>query len=529
MSVVEFFLDNGYLISPDILDRMNNDNKTSFLERVEDNIKGQTLVVVNKDVHDLILKKNFLGEVNWREFEKSRFLFEKGRDNGVYQAFLGSLYGGKPQFILSQESSKGVVSLKSYNKKSIKRTVQDFVSYYKIRYNFLRKVLMNRSELQNTVSITRLLNKNEREEVSLIGLVMDKNTTKNGNILIKLEDITGEISVLINKNKNDLYKVAKDIVLDEVVGIKGMVGNKIVFANDIYFPGIPVSNIAKKSKEEVYAVFTSDIHLGSNEFLEKNFLKFIDWLNGNLGNDEQKEISEKVKYLFIVGDTVDGVGVYPTQEEDLTIKDVIKQYDKLAEYLGKIRKDIAIIMCGGQHDALRLAEPQPIFDEKYAKSVLDLPNVVPVSNPALVNIHKKEDFDGFDILMYHGASFHYYVDNVESLIVNNSRDNPRLILNYLLQKRHLSPTHESGLYIPDSKEDFLIIDKVPDVLVCGEMHRTDVASFNNVITLNCSCWQSKTDFQEKTGNNPDPGKVPVLNLKTREVRIMNFGVEDGNK
>ena len=37
-----------------------------------------------------------------------------------------------------------------------------------------------------------------------------------------------------------------------------------------------------------------------------------------------------------------------------------------------------------------------------------------------------------------------------------------------------------------------------------------------------SCWQSITPFEEKVGNNPDPCKVPVLNLKTREIKIMDF-------
>ena len=69
----------------------------------------------------------------------------------------------------------------------------------------------------------------------------------------------------------------------------------------------------------------------------------------------------------------------------------------------------------------------------------------------------------------------------------------------------------------------LVIDKVPDIFVCGEMHRSDVSSYNGVLTINCSCWQAKTEFQEKTGNNPDPAKVPLLNLKTTAIKILNFG------
>ena len=38
-----------------------------------------------------------------------------------------------------------------------------------------------------------------------------------------------------------------------------------------------------------------------------------------------------------------------------------------------------------------------------------------------------------------------------------------------------------------------------------------------------NCMNEKTKYQEKTGNNPDPCKVPIINLKTREIKIMKFG------
>ena len=31
-----------------------------------------------------------------------------------------------------------------------------------------------------------------------------------------------------------------------------------------------------------------------------------------------------------------------------------------------------------------------------------------------------------------------------------------------------------------------------------------------------------TAFEEKVGNDPDPGKVPMFNLKTREIKILDF-------
>ena len=42
----------------------------------------------------------------------------------------------------------------------------------------------------------------------------------------------------------------------------------------------------------------------------------------------------------------------------------------------EIRNDIKIIICGGQHDALRLSEPQPPLDNFYAQPLYDIKNIV---------------------------------------------------------------------------------------------------------------------------------------------------------
>ena len=51
----------------------------------------------------------------------------------------------------------------------------------------------------------------------------------------------------------------------------------------------------------------------------------------------------------------------------------------------------------------------------------------------------------------------------------------------------------------------------------------------DVLIIANSCWQSMTSFEEKVGNVPDPCKVPILNLKSREIRILDFSGEDVNR
>ena len=172
---------------------------------------------------------------------------------------------------------------------------------------------------------------------------------------------------------------------------------------------------------------------------------------------------------------------------------------------------------------MRIAEPQPPLYKDFAKPIYQLPNATLVSNPALVNIHSSKDFPGFDVLLYHGYSFDYFISEVESIRNNGGYDRADLMMKFLLQRRHLAPTHTSTLYIPETTKDPLAIEKIPDIFATGHIHKS-VASHYKHITLICgSCWQAKTAFQEKVGHNPEPSRIPIVNLKTREVKILKFG------
>ncbi|MBS3108560.1 metallophosphoesterase [Candidatus Woesearchaeota archaeon] len=545
---VNIFLENDFLPSPDIIKDIKNIPSKEIIEAIQKNIEfPEKLLVINKDIIAIIPKLSEKADINWAEFEKAKVMIEKGKIDKTYNIFLDLLtykVEDKKKKELDKlleevkkeekldineepptEAPLNVIILKTYKDDPKKLEVADFVEYFKIRYNLIKEVLQNRQEIQDPISINRILTKKEKETVAFIGIVYNKKTTKNNNILLTIEDPTGLIDVLVNKEGKAIEN-ARNIVNDEVIGIAGVYGGRVVFATNIIFPDIPLSKELKKCDEEVYAAFISDLHFGSKLFLKDDFIKFIEWINGKTGSFLQKRVSSKVKYLFIIGDSVDGVGVYPNQDKELVLKDISQQYELCAEYLGMIRKDIKIILAPGQHDSIRVAEPQPQLDKEFAKSLYALPNVIFVSNPSLVNIHSKKDFEGFNVLIYHGASYHHYIDEIDSLRQTNTRDNPTNILKFLLQKRHLAPSHTSTVYIPSRDHDPFFIDKIPDLMLSGEMHRSDVATYNNITMINCSCFQGKTPFQEKTGNNPLPSRVPIMNLKTREVKILNFSSEE---
>lgn len=410
----------------------------------------------------------------------------------------------------------------TYDEHEKKRELQDFVDFFNSRYAALRRILENRQELQNAVSISRILGKHEKNAVAIIGIICEKNITANNNYVLTLEDPTGQVKVLVNKSKPELFKLAQELVLDEVIGIVGTSMDTIVFANNILHPDVPLNKELKKAPDEVYALFLSDIHVGSRYFLPNEFNRFLSWIRRETGTEEQKDIAQKVKYIFFVGDLVDGVGVYPDQQKELIIPDIYDQYTSFAALISKIPSYIKLIMCAGNHDALRLAEPQPKHDLLFSKPLYQLPNVTIVSNPSLVNIHAKEGFPGIDVLMYHGYSFDYYVANVDHIREQGGYDRADLIMKFLLQRRHLAPTHTSTLYVPNPTKDPLIIDKVPDIFASGHIHRAVAANYRNVTLISGSCWQSTTAFQVKMGHHPEPARVPAVNLKTRKVKMLRF-------
>jgi len=477
--------------------------------------------LVSHDLKDCIKENEVepLIEFINKNFEKKPCFLNKD----IYDAFKNTSNSEKKCEVVEVEKAVNFkrenIELKVYAKKNYVHTnrkldINDWVNYYLDRYHKLSEMLKNRDELKGVLSISKL--KNATGRVAVIGMVKDIQKTNNNNYILTLEDPTDEIKVFL---KGEIAKKAEEIVYDEVLGVAGSKNKDIIYADNLVFPDIPERPI-KKAEDEIYAAFISDIHVGSNMFLPKEFQSMIDWLNGKVGDNLQMEMAKKVKYLFITGDLVDGVGIYPGQEKELLISDIFKQYESFSKYIEQIPDDIKIIVCPGNHDALRLDEPQHAIFRDMAEALYKKPNVTMVSNPSLVNIHNVGKFPGFDILMYHGYSFDHYVSEVPSLR-KYGYERADKIMEFLLKKRHLAPTHGSTVITP-APQDFLIIDKLPDAFVTGHIHMAKVGRYKNILTVSSSCFQDRTAFQEKLGHHPEPGRVPIMNLQKNEVKMLRF-------
>lgn len=383
----------------------------------------------------------------------------------------------------------------SSNKSYTSGEIGDLITYFQSRYEKLSKILKQRPDLKMTTKIADI--EDGQTTLNLILMVKEIRTTKNGHKFIEFEDDTGSLSILFSNKNEELFADAEKLVRDEVVGVIANKDGDFVIANQLIYPD--VTRIEEKEMD-FGIVFLSDVHIGSLTFLEDAFKKFIDWINCEYGNEEQRKVAEDIKYLIVAGDIVDGIGVYPNQDKELSIKDIREQYEEAARFLGNIRSDIKIIITPGNHDASRLAEPQPAVPEEYAKSLYKLNNVEFVSNPAVVSL------DGINVLIYHGESFNELPMAIKGL----SYEKNEQMMEELLRKRHLAPIYGERTPLASELEDYLVIEKVPDIFHTGHIHINSYKKYNGIHLINSGTFQTQTEYQKIKNIEPTPAQVPVI-------------------
>jgi DNA polymerase II small subunit len=391
-------------------------------------------------------------------------------------------------------------------------TLEEYHALFQDRYKRLEKILRQRIDVRAATPIREALKSQPKTKLKIICMLTERRDAKQQTIL-SVEDLDGSATVLVpSKAPDEVKKKALQILPDQVICLAVIKSRTNLFlCEDIIFPDIG-RKAPQRAQEPVYAVLTSDIHVGSTKFNREAFKRFILWLKGKYGTAEMREIAGRVKYLLVAGDIVDGVGVYPGQQFELTIRDVHKQYDFAVKYLEKIPKYIEIVLAPGNHDASRKALPQPAIPADYLRAIEGKPNIHSVGSPCLLSLH------GVDILMDHGRS----LDDIISVIPGMSHDHPEKSMRLLLQGRHLAPVYGGKTMLSPENRDYLVIDKVPDILHAGHVHVLGTCNYRGVLVVNSGGWQEQTDYMEKLGLVPTPGKVPVINLMTLETTILNF-------
>ena len=257
---------------------------------------------------------------------------------------------------------------------------------------------------------------------------------------------------------------------------------------------------------------TVDAHIGSKMFMKEAFNRVVMWLNCRLGNSRQRDLASRVKYVVIAGDLVDGVGIYPKQEDDLAITDVYKQYEVAAQYIEQIPDYIEVILIPGNHEPTRQSLPQPEVPREFAEPIYQSREVRSLGNPAEVSLHD------IRFLLYHGRS----LDDVMATIPGLTFQSPHLAMEFLLHCRHLAPEYGNRTRIAPESDDSLVIENVPDLFHSGHTHVNGVKWYRGTTIVNSGAWQKQTDYQKRMGLEPTPGILPVIDLQKMEVFPIDF-------
>mgnify|MGYP001040356769 CR=1 FL=1 len=392
------------------------------------------------------------------------------------------------------------------NKSNSTGSVENFISYFRDRFEQQQEILKNR---QSVLPILRLdeLSKHVGSEARIIGMVYDKKTTSKGNLVFELEDEYSHVRVVVPSNEQ-CFKEAQRIVRDDVIAFDGKILENFFIVKAVHWPDVSVLKSFPQGQEDLAIVYLSDLHFGSKHFLEKAFKRFLHWLEGR---ESQQSLASKVKYIIIAGDLVDGIGVYPTQENDLVLKDIHKQYKEFENALEKIPDYISVIIGPGNHDGVRRAEPQPAIDKDLVEAV----DVIRIGSPCMVQI------ENFNHLIYHGTSLDSIIANIPGL----SYAKPEDAMKEILKRRHLSPIYGENLIVPELK-DFMTIPQEPDVLHMGHVHKNACAKYRGVLMINSGTYQDRTEYQIRMGHTPTPAITPVFELKSGQVYHLRFLEEE---
>ncbi len=381
--------------------------------------------------------------------------------------------------------------------------VKGYNALFSSRFNKLKRIISDRPEAKKLKSIATAKTAKTEDDMYVCGLVTSKNSERNITKIL-LEDPSGSFEGIIFDN--ELQKSAGTLLIDQFVMARvGFGKNSGLIIKDLILPDIP-DQPKNKSETEVYAVFLSDLHIGSKYFMEEEFTEFISWLSS------PDPVARKIRFVVICGDIVDGVGIYPNQNKELVCLTIEEQLKKAEGLIAKIPKNMKVIIMPGNHDPGRRALPQPAIPKKYNSNLWEMENVVMVGNPSVVSLN------GVKVMMFHGQS----IDDIVKTTPGLSYNKPTDVMKHLLKARHLSPIYGSQTPIAPEMEDLLVIEDIPDIFHVGHVHRAQLDLYKGILLVNSGSWQKQTPFQASVGMVPNPGIAIMVNLKTFQVFHQNY-------
>jgi DNA polymerase II small subunit len=310
-------------------------------------------------------------------------------------------------------------------------------------------------------------------------------------IILFVEDPTGALDLLYyKKDDSESPFIPSSYFLFRIEVKEDERNKKTSYRIKEYSPVGYYNSLKVTTGVPSYGALISDVHVGSIYFMKKEFTSFLKFLNQE----------EEIKYLFIAGDLVDGVGIYPEQEKNLYQKNAYLQYEEVFKLFNQniTRKDLTVYFSPGNHDFLSIFEPQVI--SKRISEILPKEWIL-LKNPDYFTVEGKR------VLVYHGRGS-------DSLIAAKtpelSYEEMQKVYDYMFSQRNLSPTISGSRM--DIKKTIGMIDEIPDYFISGHVHKWCYALKNGVVFSNSGCWQHETEYQKSLDLTVCKGIAQIINL-----------------
>jgi DNA polymerase II small subunit len=387
--------------------------------------------------------------------------------------------------------------------------LEGYLDYFRSRFNKIERILRQRIDVRNSVTIGEALKMPLRSKMKVIGIVTRKRSSRN-RIFLDIED--REDSVTIMASDADTVRKGLSIVQDQVICVEAFKYKQDLFiANDFIWPDIP-SRPPNRSEVPLCAAFIADLHIGSVHFRKDIFDRFVRWMNMELGPPQFRRLAGRVKYVVIAGDLVDGIGVYPDQIRELEITDIREQYHVAAMILSELPEHVEVIVIPGNHDAVRKSLPQEPLSGDYAKELKEDLKIHLYGNPTRLQLNGVETF------ISHGKA----LDEILSQVPGLEFQNPIEGVELLLRCRHVAPIYGNSTPIAPEGEDRLVIPSTPDIFQMGHVHVHGIKKYKGATLVSSGSWQDQTPFQKRVNLNPTVGVAPIVDLQTHVVVPIDF-------
>ncbi|MDW7977430.1 MAG: metallophosphoesterase [Candidatus Caldarchaeum sp.] len=386
----------------------------------------------------------------------------------------------------------------------------EFHRYFMDRYRKIRRILERRN--RNYKPVAEAVAARDGEEVEIAVMVLGREERKNS-LILDVEDPSGVVRVVVPVKNQQMYREACELVNDVVVGMKVRKSGDLLILREAAYPDVEErQQRSNQTNPEAYVCLISDVHVGSKNFRQDLFEKFLDWVNR--GRDG---VAKRITHIVIAGDLVEGVGVYPGQEKDLMIKNVEDQFKEASKLLAEIPERIEVVFSPGNHEPVRKALPQPPLQKRYRDLVNKRRLVSFVSNPANLV------FDGVRILVYHGQGLDELIQSIPESSYSNLRETGPKLMSYMLKCRHLAPVYGENTQLLPMNEDRLVISETPNVFQTGHIHVVVKTNYKGAVLINSGAWQDQTEYQRSMGMEPMTGYAALYNLANHDVSFKQFG------